>query len=68
MKYLSQIAVIIGALFLSSCAEPEVKQEASKILTNAVVWTGVDEQPWANTIVIDNDRIIAVGDEGLTSQ
>lgn len=68
MKYLSQIAVIIGALVLSSCAEPEVKQEASKILTNAVVWTGVDAQPWANTIVIDNDRIVAVGDEALASQ
>ncbi len=43
-------------------------QSADKIISNATVWTGNPNQQWANTIVIKDSRIIAVGDSSLTEQ
>jgi hypothetical protein len=36
-----------------------------KIVVNASVWTGNSMQPWAESIVIRDDRILAVGGDDL---
>ena len=39
-----------------------------KIIVNAKVWTGNSTQPWAETIVISDSRIVAVGGADLAKQ
>ena len=39
-----------------------------KILVNAKIWTGNDAQPWAEVVVTENERIIAVGDKELKTK
>lgn len=62
-----KILIGLSLLLVSACSSPEVKKTASKIITNATVWTGADEQPWAETIVIDDNKIIAVGGKELVA-
>lgn len=68
MKHLKQITAILLTLLLAGCTEQENKNPASKIIINATVWTGVDTSPWAQTIVINGNEIVAVGNDDLESQ
>ncbi len=54
-------------LMLGACGEQGTPTPASKMIVNATVWTGNDTQPWAETIVIDGNKIIAVGDASLAT-
>ena len=66
------IKIALIALLLMSCSSEDnneqTLQSADKIISNATVWTGNPNQQWANTIVIKDSRIIAVGDSSLTEQ
>lgn len=69
MNKIFKYLVGFGLLLIAACSYPEAeKTEVSKIITNANVWTGVDAQPWAQTIVIDGERIVAVGGKEIESQ
>ncbi len=56
MKYL-QIFLIL--LTIWSCQKPV--QKADKIITNAVIWTGNTQQPYAQAMALVGDSIIAIG-------
>lgn len=64
MKILVKVLFACTAIFASSFSAGA----NDKIITNAIIWTGNDAQPWADTIVIKEDRIIAVGGSELTSK
>ncbi len=57
MKFFIKTLFTCAAFFIFSLAV----NAQDKIITNAKVWTGNEAQPWADTIVIKDDRIIAVG-------
>lgn len=46
---------------LAACGPPEPEVTASLVVTEARVWTGNPEQPWAEAIATDGDVILAVG-------
>ena len=49
-------------LALSACAPEAPDQPAATLaLTDARIWTGNPDQPWAEAIAIDGERIVAVG-------
>jgi predicted amidohydrolase YtcJ len=50
-------------MFAWLAAAPAAAQEADLVLTNARVWTGEADQPWASAVAIRGDRILAVGDD-----
>ena len=54
--------VICSVLFVQALSANQ------KIITNAKVWTGNAQQPWAETIVISGANIVAVGGADLTKQ
>lgn len=65
------------ALFaVSSCSreEPESVSEpldafdADTLVINAKAWTGNPNQPWVDTIAIQNSRIVAAGNKSLETQ
>ncbi len=68
MNSILKLSLSLSIFLVMACASPEPEEKVSKIITNANVWTGVDAQPWAETIVIDEDRIIAVGGADLAVQ
>lgn len=69
MNKIFRYLVGFGLLLIAACSSPEAEKiTASKIITNANVWTGNEAQPWAQTIVIDGERIIAVGGKEIESQ
>lgn len=62
MNMLTKMLMGFSLLIATACSSPEAeKSSVSKIITNATVWTGVEGQPWAETIIIDENKIIAVG-------
>ena len=52
------VAVTLFLLF-SSCQKTEV--EADLILTGAKIWTGNEEQPYAEAMAVKGDSILAIG-------
>ena len=48
-------------LILSMTACQNKSQEADLIITNATIWTGNDDQPWAEAMAISADTIQMVG-------
>lgn len=55
--------VFLVAWFASASAEePEDKvTPASVVIHNARVWTGNPEQPWADAVAVEGEKILAVG-------
>ncbi|MBT5072238.1 MAG: amidohydrolase family protein, partial [Kordiimonadaceae bacterium] len=73
MNNFLKIIMTIGLLMITSCSSPEPEitepgKTASKIITNANVWTGNEAQPWAEVVVMDGERIIAVGGAELNTE
>lgn len=63
MNFLRKL-ILISFLFImpfSSLAD-------QKIITNGKVWTGNDNQKWATTVLIKENRIHAVGNENIITQ
>lgn len=68
MNMLRKILLGISLITLFGCSGEEPLPQASKMIVNATVWTGVDEQPWAQTIVINENKIVAIGADDLARQ
>ncbi len=56
------VAIFLGGL-LSACAAPE---PAELIITNAKIYTMDPARPWASTLVVRDQRIVAIGEDALT--
>lgn len=59
--------ILIFTVFLFACSEnkeikPYEKQSSRTIFTNAKVYTLDENQPWSDSLVFDNGKIIYVGD------
>ncbi len=65
------IKTLVISLLLTACSPKEISESkvspvfADKVIINAKAWTGNPNQAWAETIVIKDSRIIAVGDSAL---
>ena len=54
--------LLLPLLLLAACASPPLPPTtASSIYTNARVWTGNPEQPWADALAIQGDNLMGVG-------
>ena len=58
---LRRLFVVALAFAVGGCSEPE-PPGVSSIYYNARAWTLNDEQPWAEAVAIEDDRIVYVGD------
>ncbi|MEZ5020369.1 MAG: amidohydrolase family protein [Bacteroidales bacterium] len=59
MRILSLFAVVALGVMIGSCNNPE--KEADMIITNARIWTGNAEQPYAEAMAVSGDTIVALG-------
>lgn len=58
-----RLPLIFAALQLMAACSPQDPQAiASLVVTDARIWTGDAENPWAEAIATDGDRILALGD------
>jgi predicted amidohydrolase YtcJ len=57
----ARLLLAIPFALLAACGTPEPDITASLVVTDARVWTGNPEQPWAEAVASDGDVIIAVG-------
>jgi len=62
MKKAYLIAVFAMVVMAVSCNNS--KQSADMIITNARIWTGNTEQPFAEAMAVSGDTILAVGSKG----
>lgn len=62
MKKAYLIAVLAMAVMAVSCNNS--KQPADMIITNARIWTGNAEQPFAEAMAVSGDTILAIGSKG----
>ena len=63
MRYLNsikQLLLFFSLLFLFSACQLE-SQKADLIIMNASIWTGNENQPWAEAMAIAGDTIISIG-------
>lgn len=51
----------ISFVILAACSKPAPDVTASLVVTDARVWTGNPEQPWAEAVASDGGIILAVG-------
>lgn len=68
MNMLFKFILAITLIMAAGCSEQETTQQVGKIIINAQVWTGNGAQPWAETIVIDGNKIVAVGPRDIAQQ
>ena len=54
------IALLTIAL-ITACQPRESHQFATLVITDARVWTGDENQPWAEAVAVNDDLIVAVG-------
>ena len=59
MRILSLFAVVALGVMIGSCNNTE--KEADMIITNARIWTGNAEQPYAEAMAVSGDTIVAIG-------
>jgi predicted amidohydrolase YtcJ len=59
MKVLYLFAAVTLMVMIASCTNS--KQEADMIITNARIWTGNADQPYAEAMVVSGDTIVAIG-------
>ena len=62
MKKAYHIAVLAMVVMAVSCNNS--KQSADMIITNARIWTGNTEQPFAEAMAVSGDTILAIGSKG----
>jgi len=62
MKKAYLIAVLAMVVMAVSCNNS--KQSADMIITNARIWTGNTEQPFAEAMAVSGDTILAIGSKG----
>jgi len=55
------VSLLASLLALSACAERESAAFATLVISDARVWTGVADSPWAEAVASRGGRIIAVG-------
>lgn len=63
MRYMNsnnQLLLFYCLLILFSACQTE-SQKADLIITNATIWTGNENQPWAEAMAIAGDTIISIG-------
>ncbi|HSD68068.1 MAG TPA: amidohydrolase [Woeseiaceae bacterium] len=59
---LTNLVVAVGVIAsLAACQPQAPNSTATLIVTGARVWTGNPEQPWAEALAADGERILAVG-------
>jgi predicted amidohydrolase YtcJ len=56
-----KILTLILSITIASCSTPDAPETADLVITDARVWTGNAEQPWAEAVASRGDTIIAVG-------
>ncbi len=56
-----KILTLILAITAASCSTSDAPETADLVITDARVWTGNAEQPWAEAVASRGDTIIAVG-------
>jgi predicted amidohydrolase YtcJ len=62
MKPLNRNTVAAFCLtLLAACGSPEAPEYADLVVTDARIWTGDADQPWAEALASRGDRIVAVG-------
>lgn len=59
--------LIAGLVGVASCNSEVQSESATLVVRDARVWTGNAENLWADFIAVDNDRILAVGNEADTA-
>lgn len=52
---------LLGLFCLSGCGADLEPIGSTLVITNAVVWTGDPDKPWAEAVAVDGDRITSVG-------
>jgi predicted amidohydrolase YtcJ len=52
---------LLSAALLPGCSTEPVPEAASLVVTNARVWTGNPDQPWAEAVAVRGETILAVG-------
>jgi predicted amidohydrolase YtcJ len=55
------LVALLVAVSLSGCARSEPQEPASLVITDARIWTGVEDKPWAEAIASRGEEILAVG-------
>ncbi len=61
---LALVLIFLLSLGLAACSprnDSTTKPVATLAVTDSRIWTGDDEQPWAQAMAISDDRIVAVG-------
>ena len=62
LALLGPMRLLVLVLLLAACASPPLPPTtASAIYTNARIWTGDPEQPWAAALATQGDLLLAVG-------
>ena len=59
--------IIVSCTITDKTAGMDGHKQDFRLLTNAIVWTGNSQQPWADTIVIKGNRIHDVGGSDLVA-
>lgn len=52
---------MLAATFIAACGGQEQQEYASLVVTDARIWTGDQEMPWAEAIASQGETILAVG-------
>ncbi len=60
-KRIRNVAVTVTTILLAACAQDDGPDYADLVVTDARVWTGNTDQPWAEAVASRGDRIIEVG-------
>jgi len=61
------ISLLLSTLALTACAQKDSPTLATLVVTNARVWTGDADNPWAEAVASRDGRIIAVGSDAEIS-
>ena len=76
IKIKSAIILSLTLLTVAACSTEEPKlaatapspSQADTLVINAKAWTGNPKQPWVETIVIKNSKIVAAGNKALEKE
>jgi predicted amidohydrolase YtcJ len=58
-----KILTLILSISVASCSTSDAPETADLVITDARVWTGNAEQPWAEAVASRGDTIVAVGSD-----
>jgi hypothetical protein len=60
---LRRTSLVLLALFLGACQAEAQQEAATLVVTDARVWTGDPDSPWAEAVASNGETIVAVGSE-----